>query len=153
MISDVGPQTGGSGPRVIRVTVDSEEGVGVDRLARISRALSRMLDESDPFAGPYTLEVSSPGLERRLRRRRHYEKSLGSEVKVKSNVEIDGARRHRGVLESVDDEGFVMTVDTELRRIDFEQVQSARTVFEWKKAPPPGKKQSRSEISEVAVTI
>lgn len=130
----------GSGPRVVRVTIDANGGVGVDRLARVSRALSRMLDESEPFEGPYTLEVTSPGLERRLRRPRHYEKSLGSDIKVKSKVEIGGARSHRGILLSVDEEGFVVTVDDAPRRIDFEQVQSARTVFEWAKASKPGKK-------------
>lgn len=130
----------GSGRKIVRITIDAEEGVGVDRLARVSRALSRMLDESDPIEDAYTLEVSSPGLERKLRRPRHYEKSLGSDIKVKSNVEIDGLRSHRGVLESMDEEGFVMTVDDGSRRIDFEQVQSARTVFEWKRTPKPGQK-------------
>ena len=130
----------GSGRKVIRITIDAEDGLGVDRLARVSRALSRLLDESDPLEDSYTLEVSSPGLERKLRRARHYEKSLGSDVKVKSNVEIDGARSHRGVLESMDEKGFVMTVDGTSRRIDFEQVQSARTVFEWKRTPKPGQK-------------
>lgn len=130
----------GSGPRVVRVTIDASGGVGVDRLARVSRALSRMLDESDPFEGSYTLEVTSPGLERRLRRPRHYEKSLGSDIKVKSKVEIGGTRSHRGILLSVDEEGFVVTIDDAPRRIDFEQVQSARTVFEWAKASKPGKR-------------
>ena len=130
----------GSGRKVVRITIDSNGGVGVDLLARVSRALSRMLDDSDPIEGAYTLEVSSPGLERKLRRPRHYEKSLGSDVKVKSNVEIDGSRSHRGVLESMDEKGFVMTVDDATRRIDFEQVQSARTVFEWKRTPKPGQK-------------
>ncbi len=133
-------EVAGNGPRVVRVTVDAEESIGVDRLARVSRALSRMLDEEDPFEGAYTLEVTSPGLERRLRRPRHFEKSLGADVKVKSKVEIDGARSHRGVLVSVGEEGFVVTVDGSERHIDFEQVQSARTLFEWKKAPKPGKK-------------
>ena len=130
----------GSGSRMVRITLDAEGGVGLDRLARVSRALSRMLDEEDPLEGSYTLEVTSPGLERRLRRPRHYEKSLGADVKVKSNVEIDGARSHRGVLVSVDEEGFVVKVDESSRRIDFEQVQSARTLFEWKRTPKPGQK-------------
>lgn len=130
----------GSGRKAIRVTIDAEDGVGVDRLARVSRALSRMLDDADPIDGSYTLEVSSPGLERKLRRPRHFEKSLSSDVKVKTNVELDGARSHRGVLESVDETGFVVMVDGEPRRIDFEHVESARTVFEWKRTPKPGKK-------------
>jgi ribosome maturation factor RimP len=130
----------GSGRRTIRITVDAEGGVGVDRLARVSRAMSRFLDEANPIDGAYTLEVTSPGLERRLRRKVHYDKSLGSDVKVKTKVEIDGARSHRGVLESVDETGVVVSIDGEARRIDFEQVQSARTLFEWKRTPKPGSK-------------
>ena len=128
-----------AGNKVV-VTIDADDGVEMDRLARISRALSRILDDADPIEGSYTLEVSSPGLERKLRRPRHYEKSLGSDLKVKSTTEIDGAKNHRGVLESVSEDGFVMNVDGSSREIGFEQVQSARTVFEWKRTPRPGKK-------------
>ncbi len=130
----------GSGPRVVRVTVDAEEGVGVDRLARVSRALSRLLDESEPFEESYTLEVSSPGLERALKRPRHYEKAIGREIKVKTRDEVAGARTHQGTLAAVDPAGFEMTVEGEARRMTYEQVQSARTVFEWKKTPKPGQK-------------
>lgn len=128
----------GAGPRVLRVTIDAEGGVGVDRLARVSRALSRLLDESEPFDGAYTLEVSSPGLERELKRPRHYEKAVGREVKVKTRDDIAGARNHRGVLHTADGEGFVLEVDGDRRRVEYDQVQSARTVFEWKKTPKPG---------------
>lgn len=130
----------GTGPRVVRVTVDADGGVGVDRLARVSRALSRILDESEPFDDPYTLEVSSPGLERALKRPRHYEKAIGREIKVKTRDEVDGARTHQGELASVHDGGFEMTVDGGGRRLAYDQVQSARTMFEWKKTPKPGQK-------------
>jgi ribosome maturation factor RimP len=125
---------------VVRVTLDAEGGVGVDRLAELSRRLSRLLDEEDPVTGAYTLEVTSPGLERKLRRRRHYEKSLGREVKVKSNSEIAGQHRHRGILAATGDDGFVVEVDGEEREIAYGDVVAASTVFAWEKAAKPGKR-------------
>ena len=125
---------------VVRVTLDADEGVGVDKLAELSRRMSRLFDEEDPVAGSYTLEVSSPGLERKMRRPRHFEKSVGRNVKVKSRVPVNGDHAHRGVLARVDSDGFVLEVDGEERQIAYGDVVSARTVFEWEKASKPGKR-------------
>jgi ribosome maturation factor RimP len=125
---------------VVRVTLDSIDPVGVDRLAEVSRRLSRLLDEEDPIAGSYTLEVSSPGLERKLRRPRHFEKSVGRDIKVKSRVPVSGEHSHRGVLVMSDDDGFVVDVGGDERRIAYGDVITARTVFEWEKASKPGKR-------------
>lgn len=122
---------------VVRVTLDAEEPIGVDRLAEVSRRLSRLLDEEDPIASSYTLEVSSPGLERKLRRPRHYEKSVGRDVKVKSRVPVDGDHGHKGVLVAAEDDEFVVDVDGNDRHIAYGDVVSARTVFTWKKASKP----------------
>lgn len=131
----------GSGPgRVVRIVIDADAGVDVDRLAETSRALSRLFDAEDVFDGAYTLEVTSPGLERKLRRPRHWEKSVGRTVTVKTTEEVGGTRRHDGQLASVDERGVVLDVDGTERRLDFEQVASARTVFEWERKPKPGKK-------------
>lgn len=129
---------------IVRVTIDAGDGSGsvdVDRIARISRSVSRMLDEDDPVSGSYTLEVTSPGLERKLRRPRHYEKSIGRAVKVKTMQPVDEATNHRGTLVASDDKGFVLEVDGEERSIAFDDVVSARTVFVWEKNPKPGKRQ------------
>jgi ribosome maturation factor RimP len=126
--------------RLVRVTVDAPGGIGVDRIAEISRAVSRLLDESDPVAGSYTLEVSSPGLERPLRRPSHFEKSVGREVDLKTVDEIDGDRRHRGVLERIDDHTLQVVVDGAERSIPMESVAAAKTVFRWEKSPKPGGK-------------
>ncbi|MDJ0664353.1 MAG: ribosome maturation factor RimP [Acidimicrobiia bacterium] len=125
---------------VVRVTLDADGGVGVDRLAEVSRRLSRLLDEEDPINGTYTLEVSSPGLERKLRRPQHFRKSLEREVKVKSRIEVAGARSHRGLLAAVGDDSFVVEVDGDRREIAYGDVVSARTVFTWEKAAKPGKR-------------
>ena len=124
----------------VRVTVDAEDGVGVDRLAEISRRLSRVFDEDDPIEGSYTLEVSSPGLERKLRRPRQFQKSVGREVKVKSRLEDGSAGSYRGKLLSASDDEIVVEVDGEERAFAYGDVISARTVFAWEKPAKPGKR-------------
>ena len=126
-------QVAGRGPRIVRVIVDSEGGVGVDQLAAVSRSLSRQLDRLDPFEGSYSLEVSSPGLERTLHLPRHFRKSIGRDVIIKTNVDIAGSRHHRGVLEAADSDGCSVQVDGESRLIGYGQIRSARTRFEWKR--------------------
>lgn len=117
---------------MVRVLVDSDGGVDVDALARLSRSLSRVLDEQDLIDGRYTLEVSSPGLERPLRTADHFRRAAGSEVKVKTRPDFDGPRRLTGVLEAVADDGVdLRDGDGRVSRIAFEQMASARTVFEW----------------------
>jgi ribosome maturation factor RimP len=128
----------GEGPgKIVRITLDGET-LGVDRIADLSRGLSRMFDDLDPFEGAYTLEVGSPGLERKLRRPRHFEKSIGKEVKVKTFAPIEGERTHSGYLAGAAEKSFTVEVEGQEREIPYDAVASARTVFVWKKAARPG---------------
>jgi ribosome maturation factor RimP len=129
----------GRGP-VLRVTVDMDGGVGVDRLAETARGLSRLLDDDQRLQQSYTLEVTSPGLERKLRRPEHFAKSIGREIAVKTHQEVEGERAHRGTLQSVDDEVCVVAVDGSDRRVPLAVIASARTVFRWEPAAKPGAK-------------
>jgi ribosome maturation factor RimP len=122
--------------RVLRVTVDGDA-LDVDRLAELSRGLSRLLDDEPDLQDSYQLEVSSPGLERKLRRPAHYRKSLGREVVVKT-VSADHKSTHRGLLASADDDGFTVDAEEGAVEISYEDVISAKTVFRWEKAPKPG---------------
>ncbi len=126
-------QVSGRGAPTIRVVVDDDGGVGMDRLAAVSRGLSHRLDQLDPYTGPYSLEVTTPGLERPLHLPRHYRKSIGRDLTVKTQVEVAGSRHHRGVLESADAHGFTLRIDGMARRLEYTQVSSARTLFEWGK--------------------
>lgn len=126
--------------RIVRVTVDAEGGVGVDRIAELSRGLSRILDDEDPLPGSYTLEVTSPGLERVLRRPAHYRKAIGRDVVVKTAVPVEGSQRHEGTLRDADDEAVTVVVDGVSRRISIGDVTQAKTVFRWERAPKPGRK-------------
>ena len=116
----------------VRVLVDADGGINLDALARLSRAVSRALDEHDVVPGTYTLEVSSPGLERPLRTSDHFRRAVGTAVKVKTRPGFDGPRRLSGILEAVADDGVALRgEDGLLCRIGYEQLASARTVFEW----------------------
>lgn len=113
------------------VMVDREGGVGLDEIARCTRALSAILDERDPIAGRYTLEVSSPGLERKLRTVSHRRGAIGEVVKCKSRDAHGTVHRIEGVLTDVDDDQ--MRIETSEGGVDVphDQVLSARTVFVW----------------------
>jgi ribosome maturation factor RimP len=128
----------GRGPgTVLRVVVDGE-GVDIDRLADVSRGLSRLLDNETALNDAYRLEVTSPGLERNLRLPAHYTKSLGREVVVKV---ADGERKAtlKGLLADAGDESFTIeTADDERSVVNYEDVLTAKTVFRWEKAPKPG---------------
>jgi ribosome maturation factor RimP len=126
--------------RTLRILVDADGGVDIDRISELSLGISALLDAETDFDEPYQLEVSSPGLERKLRVPRHYAKSVGREVSIK--IRRDGATRVlKGVLAAADDHGF--TVDTEGggERAEYDEVTSAKTVYRWQAAPKPGKKQ------------
>jgi len=123
---------------ILRVLVDREGGIDVDRLRRINRAIGRLFDETDPIPGRYTLEVSSPGLERPLRNAVHFAGAVGSEVKVKTRTEIDGRRRFIGVVDSADTDGFDISCDGAVTHIPYADLSSARTTFEWGPTPKKG---------------
>jgi ribosome maturation factor RimP len=127
----------GSGKgRFLRVVIDGDD-VNVDRLAEISRGLSRLLDNEADLRDSYQLEVTSPGLERKLRRPAHYLKSLGREVAVKVS---QGETRTtlRGVLADAGEENFTIDTEGDSQTVSYEDVLTARTVFRWEKAPKPG---------------
>src|ERR1700733_13198677 len=96
---------------VLAVTVDRDGGVDLDALTAANRAVSRALDDLDPIPGRYSLEVSSPGLERRLRTPAHFSKAVGEVVSVKTRPQVPGDRRRRGRLVAADDDGFELAIE------------------------------------------
>jgi ribosome maturation factor RimP len=128
---------------VLRVVVERPGGtVDLDAIAELTRAVSRALDDADPISGRYTLEVTSPGLERALRTADHFRGAIGTAVKVKTHAEVEGDRRVTGTIVAADDDGFVVRSDAGVeRRLGYGEVERARTVFEW--GPPPRDKDRR----------
>jgi ribosome maturation factor RimP len=124
---------GRPGNSVVKVYVDSESGgIDLDTVAEVSEEISRGLDLHDPIPGRYTLEVSSPGLERSLKERRHYELSLGSRVVLKTrDVLVGNSHRIDGQIAGVDDEAVKVQTEGGAVEVPLEEIRSARTVFEW----------------------
>jgi ribosome maturation factor RimP len=132
------------GPKsqIVRVIIDGPDGISLDLISDISRDLSHMLEGTQYDPEKYGLEVTSPGLERTLRTVRHWEKSIGRSVVVKTKAEVDGKRRHEGVISAVAETAGTITSQDGEHMFDIENVLSAKTIFVWEKAPKPGKKGS-----------
>jgi len=126
---------------VVRVTIDREGGVDLDSIADATRELSGYFDRHDPVpAGRYTLEVSSPGLERSLRTPQHFKRAVGEEVSVRTLPTSALERRLKGIIESADEDGVVLNgegLPEGGSRIAYAEIERARTVFEWGPAPKP----------------
>ncbi len=118
---------------VLLVTVDGEGGVDLEALTAANRAVSSVLDEVDPIPGRYTLEVSSPGVERTLRTPAHFIKAIGETVTVKTRPQVPGDRRLRGTLTAADADGLTLAVEGADGgvRLSYSDIDKARTVFVW----------------------
>jgi len=138
------------------ITVDREGGVDLDTLGRVSKAISTALDHED--AGPsghYELEVSSPGLERRLRRPDHFQRFVGHDVAVKTKAGVEGDRRFEGRIATADERSMIVTgagLPEGGRRINYRDIERAHTVFDWRAAlagsSAPTTRSDRREGSE-----
>jgi ribosome maturation factor RimP len=112
---------------IFRVLVTAENGISLDKCAQISRMLSPILDVDEPMNGEYTLEVSSPGIERRLKNKEHFKGSVGEKVKIKNfATEI-----FKGELISADDEKIIIKTEFGDESITYDSILSAATYFEW----------------------
>jgi ribosome maturation factor RimP len=124
----------------LRVTLDtppeSDGGVDLDKLALATRLISREMDHTDPVPGRYTLEVTSPGVERNLRTPAHFQREIGKTITVRLADVSSDQRRVEGVLLAADD--TTATVDD--RVIALADIDRARTVFVWGPKPKPGGK-------------
>jgi ribosome maturation factor RimP len=123
----------------LRVSVDRPGGVDMEAISAASERVSAVLDAHDPVPGDrYTLEVSSPGVERPLRTPDHFRRFVGTTIAVRTRPGVEGERRIEGVLEAADDDGVTVAG----RTLTYEQIERARTVFTW--GPTPRKKATRT---------
>ncbi len=129
---------------VLQVLVDCPGGADMGAVARVARVISRALDEHDPIDGNYALEVSTPGLERPLRTPDHFNRAIGSNVKIKTKPGTDGERRIEGAIAAADGTSvIVQDAHDERHTVRFDDIERARTTFEWGGQPKKtGKKAS-----------
>jgi ribosome maturation factor RimP len=147
---------------ILVVNLDRPGGADIDLIATATRAISRALDEHDPVPGRYTLEVSTPGLERTLRTPAHYRWAVGRDVAIKLNADAapDAERRLEGVVIAAHDDAVSIRTGVtssevgelvlpsggpsadegpgELRRLAYADIERARSVFIWGPGPKPG---------------
>ena len=105
---------------------DSGPGITVDDCAIVSHAVSQVLESQDPIKGHYTLEVSSPGFDRILRTRAHFERFIGERIFAELKLPMDGRRRYVGELKSIAGDTIVVEVDGKPHSLPIERIQKAR---------------------------
>lgn len=130
------------GGGVLRIIVDKPGGVSLDEVADATKVVSRLLDDNDLVPGRYTLEITSPGLERPLRQPEHFARAVGETISVKLGPQAEGERRIQGVLMVCDDDGITIEENGVPHRMAYSDITKARTVFEW--GPKPKKIKEKS---------
>ena len=122
----------GQGPStVLRVYIDGPNGVTVDDCAKVSDQVSAILDVEDPIPNKFTLEVSSPGLDRPLCKVSHFEAVLGQRVKLQTSVDILGRRRFAGTLTEVTDQVVTLDIDGQTHEVPIDNISKARLVPDY----------------------
>src|SRR5215470_15663907 len=124
-------QLSGSQRPTLQIMAEPVSGraMSVDDCAEISRAISAVLDVEDPIAGAYSLEVSSPGIDRPLTRTKDYERFIGHEAKIETNAPVDGRKRFKGAIKAVDTKAVALEVEGTDLRIPFAEIHKAKLVL------------------------
>jgi len=116
----------------LRIFIEKESGVGIDDCEQVSRQVSALMDVEDPIGNAYTLEVSSPGLDRLLFEKAHFEAYLGSLVKVRLRMNYEGRRNFKGRLTAIENDEIVLRQDQEEFVFPLETLDRAQVVPEFK---------------------
>lgn len=113
---------------LLRVYIDKAGGVGVEDCERVSRQVSSLLDVEDPIRSEYTLEVSSPGMDRPLFRLEQFQANVGERVALRLRQPFEGRRKFTGLLKTVENEEIVLEVDDEEYLLPYELIDKANVV-------------------------
>ncbi|MDH5189797.1 MAG: ribosome maturation factor RimP [Gammaproteobacteria bacterium] len=115
---------------LLRIYIDSENGITVDDCGKVSHQVSGILEVEDPIRENYVLEVSSPGLDRPLYTAEHFVRFAGSKARIRTRMPFEGRRNYTGVLHGVDDDHVVIDVDDEEYRLPINEIEKANLVPE-----------------------
>ncbi len=119
------------GRQFLRIFIDQPGGIGLEDCRRVSEYVDPLLDEHDPIPHAYTLEVSSPGIERPLKKPADFERFTGRQISLNTFAAVAGKRKFKGLLKSAGNQTVTLEVDGESFVIPMEQVASARLVAEF----------------------
>ncbi len=115
----------------LRIFIDKEGIIDINDCEKVNNAINDILDKEDPIKDSYFLEVSSPGLERVLRKKEHFEKQLNSEIFIKLFKSVDGMKELTGILTAVNDENISIQCNGTEYIIDFKNISIAKTTFNF----------------------
>lgn len=121
---------------LLRIYIESEQGIGIEDCEKVSRQVSAVLDVEDPFAEEYTLEVSSPGADRFLFRLPQFDRFKGEQVKVQLRYPFEGRRRFNGLLRGIEGDDVVVQVDDEEFLLPIESIERANVVPQFTSKKP-----------------
>lgn len=114
---------------VLRIFIESADGISIEDCEQVSRQVSAILDVEDPIAGEYTLEVSSPGADRRLFTLEQFAQFVGNEVDVRLKTPLEGRRKFKGQLTGVSGDQISLQIDDSEYQCPFEAIERANVVF------------------------
>ena len=125
--------SGSGGNRILRVFIDKEGGLSIDDIAEANRWIDEVVEDQDPISGPFTLEVSSPGIDRPLRTLEHFARFIGEQAKLSTDG-IDGRANWTGTLGGVDGDSVLLDIDGETYMLPFEKIKKAhvKARIDWK---------------------
>lgn len=116
----------------LRIIIDKPEGIDINDCEIVNNSINDILDEADYIKEQYFLEVSSPGLERVLRKPNHFLSQIGNEISVKLFKPIEKKKEFIGILEEFDtQDGITLKVDNTTMKIDLKDIAVAKTIFNW----------------------
>lgn len=113
------------------IYIDKPDGINISDCEKVNDVINPILDEADYIAEQYFLEVSSAGLEKKLRKKEHFEKQIGNKIEVNLYSKIDNKKDLQGILKEYNDEFLLLQVSEKDVKISFNQIANAKTVFDW----------------------
>lgn len=117
--------------RILRVYIDSPDGIGLEDCSKVSHQVSGVLDVEDPIPGRYQLEISSPGMDRPLLELAHFERFKGEMVRLQLTRPLEGRRRFKARLQGVDGQDVLLAEEEQCFRIPFDLIDKARLAPEF----------------------
>jgi len=114
----------------LRLYIDNNAGITLDDCSLVSHQVSGLLDVEEPLTGKYTLEVSSPGLDRPLFKLAHYETFLGRSVKLRLRVPLNNRRKFSGVIKAVEGNDITLVTELEELKLNFDSIEKANLIPE-----------------------
>lgn len=115
----------------LRIIIDKPDGIDINDCEKVNNTINDILDEADYIKEQYFLEVSSPGIERQLRKEKHYQSQIGNEIKIKLFKPIDKQKELIGILEEYNKDEITIKVDDKTIKINSKDIAVAKTIFNW----------------------